>query len=98
MVSQNKTMSRKEIQHISWLARIELSKKEEEIFTEQLSSILEYFRKIDKVDTRKVEPTHHVLDLTNVSRFDEVRQSSPDTILQGVPNMKGRWVKAPRMA
>lgn len=98
MVSKRKAISRKEVEHIAWLARIELSKKEEEIFTEQLNRILEYFSKIDRVDTGKVEPTYHVLDLANVFRVDEVKPSSPDAILKEVPNMKDRWIKAPRMA
>lgn len=58
---------------------------------------VEYFSIIDKIDTDDVKPTYHVLDLANVFRLDEVKESAPDKILQGVPHMKNKWVKAPRM-
>ncbi len=60
-------LSKKEVEHVAWLAHIELSDQEKALFTEQFNEILDYFKKIDMVDTEGVEPTYHVLDLKNVS-------------------------------
>ncbi|MCS7116828.1 MAG: Asp-tRNA(Asn)/Glu-tRNA(Gln) amidotransferase subunit GatC [Nitrososphaerales archaeon] len=89
-------MTLKEIKHIAWLARIELSKKEEALFREQLNEILEYFKKIDEVDVKNIPPTYHVVDIVNVFRPDEVRTFDADKILSTVPQMKERYVKGPR--
>ncbi|MCP8311703.1 MAG: Asp-tRNA(Asn)/Glu-tRNA(Gln) amidotransferase subunit GatC [Candidatus Methylarchaceae archaeon HK01B] len=96
MVKRKKGLSKKEIEHIAWLARIELSKKEVNLFAHQLSDILTYFAKIDEVDTEDVPPSYHVLDLINVLRKDEIKPSLEETF-QTVPQTKGRFVKAPRM-
>ncbi len=96
LVKRKKGLSKKEIEHIAWLARIELSKKEVNLFAHQLSDILTYFAKIDEVDTEDVPPSYHVLDLINVLRKDEIKPSREETF-QTVPQTKGRFVKAPRM-
>lgn len=96
LVKRKKGLSKKEIEHIAWLARIELSKKEVNLFAHQLSDILTYFAKIDEVDTEDVPPSYHVLDLINVLRKDEIKPSLEETF-QTVPQTKGRFVKAPRM-
>ncbi|MGQ9719178.1 MAG: Asp-tRNA(Asn)/Glu-tRNA(Gln) amidotransferase subunit GatC [Nitrososphaerales archaeon] len=90
-------ISKKEIEHIAWLARIELSKKEMGVFSKQLNEILAYFTKIDKVDTEDIPPSYHVLDFSNVFREDEVKPSMSEENLRNVPQTKGRFVKAPRM-
>ncbi|MEM3028068.1 MAG: Asp-tRNA(Asn)/Glu-tRNA(Gln) amidotransferase subunit GatC [Candidatus Bathyarchaeia archaeon] len=90
-------IGREEVKHLAWLARIKLSNKEIDAFAEQLSQILEYFRKIDEVDTEGVEPTYHVLDLTNVFRKDEPRTFPAEEVLRNVPEKRGGYVKAPRM-
>ncbi|MCP8321568.1 MAG: Asp-tRNA(Asn)/Glu-tRNA(Gln) amidotransferase subunit GatC [archaeon] len=91
-------MSKKEIEHIAWLARIEISKKELELFSKQLNDILAYFAKIDEVDTENIPPSYHVLDLVNVFRKDDVKPSLPEEIFQITPQTKEKFVKAPRMA
>ncbi|MCP8305138.1 MAG: Asp-tRNA(Asn)/Glu-tRNA(Gln) amidotransferase subunit GatC [archaeon] len=96
MVKRKKGLSKREIEHIAWLARIQLSKKEVNLFTHQLNDILTYFAKIDEVDTEDIPPAYHVLDLVNVLRKDEVKPSLEETF-QTVPQTKGRFVKAPRM-
>jgi len=85
-------LSKKEVEHIAWLAHIELSDQEKALFTEQFNEILDYFKKIDEVDTEGVEPTYHVLDLKNVSRTDETTPSLPiEEALRNAPK-KGEKV------
>ena len=91
-------LSKKEVEHIAWLAHIELSDKEKILFTEQFNEILDYFKKIDEVDTEGVEPTYHVLDLKNVSRTDETTPSLPiEEALRNAPKKEKKFIKAPRI-
>jgi len=91
-------ITKKDVEHIAWLAHIELTEDEKEIFVEQFNKILEFFRKIDKVDTEGVPPTHHVLDLTNVFREDEVIESLPEEeVLKNAPKRENGFFKSPRI-
>ena len=65
----------KEVEHVARLARLELTEEEKERMRAQLDSILSYIDKLNELDTSAVEPTSHVLPMTNVFREDEVRPS-----------------------
>ena len=91
-------LSKKEVEHVAWLAHIELSDKEKIVFTEQFNEILEHFKKIDSVDTEGIEPTYHVLDLKNVHRKDETKPSLPtEEALKNAPKKEKKFLKAPRI-
>ncbi len=91
-------LSKKEVEHTAWLAHIELSEEEKALFTEQFNDILDYFKKIDEVDTEGVEPTYNVLDLKNVSRKDETKPSlSTEEALKNAPKKEKKFLKAPRI-
>ena len=62
-----------QVRYVAELARLELAGAEEERLTGQLNAILEYMGQLAEVDTAGVEPTSHVLPLTNVLREDEPR-------------------------
>lgn len=65
----------KTIEHIAKLSKLELSKDEEELYAEQLSSVLEYVEQLNEVDTENVEPTANVTGLSNVWREDGIEES-----------------------
>ena len=67
-----------EVRYVAGLARLELAPAEEERLTGQLNAILEYMGQLAEVDTAGVEPTSHVLPLTNVLREDEPRACLPN--------------------
>ncbi len=91
-------ISKKQVEHIAWLARVELSEEEKELFTKQFNEILEYFRKIDELDTEKVPPTYHILDLTNIFRKDEVKPSlSKEDSTRNALKKEGMYLKAPKI-
>jgi aspartyl-tRNA(Asn)/glutamyl-tRNA(Gln) amidotransferase subunit C len=90
-------LSKEEVLRLANLARIELSRKEVDIFAKQLSQILEYFRKIDEVNVSNVKPTYHVIELKNVWRDDKAKGFDSDSLIKIVPKRKGRFIKAPRM-
>ena len=87
-------LSKKEVEHVAWLVHIKLSDEEKALFTEQFNDILEFFKKIDTVDTKGVEPTYHVLDLKNVSRKDETIPSLPtEEALKNAPKRRKNSLK-----
>lgn len=91
-------LSKKEVEHVAWLAHIELSEEEKTLFTEQFNEILDYFRKIDTLDTEGVKPTYHVLELENVSRKDQTKPSlTTEEALKNAPKKEKKFLKAPRI-
>lgn len=97
MKKDKESLSKKKILHLSWLAKIELSEEEVELFSKQLNEILSYFKKIDKAKVEELPPTYHVIELNNVLRQDEPAIECSEEILKTVPKLKGRYVKAPRI-
>jgi aspartyl-tRNA(Asn)/glutamyl-tRNA(Gln) amidotransferase subunit C len=89
---------KEELEHSAWLARIELSEAEKELFEQQLSSILEYFAILDEVDTTDVEPTYHVIGITDVVREDEPKEGlSQADVLRNAPKKEEGYFKSPRI-
>ncbi len=66
------SISRKDVQHIARLARIELSAAEKAKFEKELSAILDFVAKLNEVDTSGVEPLTGGTELMNVMRDDQV--------------------------
>lgn len=94
----SKRITEKEVEHVAWLAKIELSEEEKRLFTEQFNSILEYFRVIDEADTKDVPPTYHAVELANVLREDAVEPSlSRDKALANASNREKGFFKAPKI-
>ncbi|WP_201008391.1 Asp-tRNA(Asn)/Glu-tRNA(Gln) amidotransferase subunit GatC [Paenibacillus glycanilyticus] len=86
----------KDVEHVANLARLELSNEEKEQFTEQLNAILKYAEKLDSLDTDNVEPTSHVLPITNVMREDITRESLPiEKVLLNAPDEEDGQIKVP---
>ncbi len=65
------------VKHVARLCRLKVSEEELKLFTRELSEILNYIEKLNKLDTENVAPLTHVLPLSNVMREDEVKKSLP---------------------
>ena len=70
-------IDRDQVLHVARLARLELSEAEVEKMSSELSSILDHIEKISELDLEDVEPTSHVVEVENVLRADEPRESWP---------------------
>ncbi len=94
-------ITRKDLTHIGWLSRLELSEMDVEKYSPKLNSVLDYFSELDDVDTEGVEPTYHVLPLSNVFREDEVSAQggslTQEEALSNAPKTQDGFFKAPRM-
>ena len=64
-----------EVKHVAKLAKLELTEEEIVKFQKQLSSIVEFVRKLEELDIKNVNPTSQVTGLENVFREDEVKPS-----------------------
>ena len=92
-------LTKEEVEHIAELAKIELTESEKGLFRDQLERVLDYFKKIDELDLKDVEPTTHVIGASNVFRDDEPRPSlPPEDVLKNAPEKEGRYFKAPRVS
>jgi aspartyl-tRNA(Asn)/glutamyl-tRNA(Gln) amidotransferase subunit C len=79
-------LSLDQVEHIAQLARLTLSDEEKALYQEQLSAILEYFEKLEGLDTEAISPTATVLPLRSVMREDEPKPStSREDILSNAP-------------
>ncbi len=91
-------IEKKDLEHIGWLARLELSEEDKEKYTPKLNSVLDYFGELDKADTEDVEPSYHVLQMSNVFREDIPAKSlSQEEALSNAPKKQDGFIKAPRM-
>jgi aspartyl-tRNA(Asn)/glutamyl-tRNA(Gln) amidotransferase subunit C len=70
-------LTREEVDHVAFLARLGLSDAERERLRAELGSILEYMRVLERLDTAAIPPTAQVIPLHNVLRDDTVRPSLP---------------------
>jgi aspartyl-tRNA(Asn)/glutamyl-tRNA(Gln) amidotransferase subunit C len=91
-------ITRKDVEHVAFLSRLELGESDVEKFTGQLNAILDYIDVLNKVDTAGVEPTAHVLPLKNVMRADEARPSLPrELALANAPEQEDGYFKVPKI-
>ena len=87
-----------EVEHVARLARLELNEQEKETMRVQLDSILSYIDKLNELDTLGIEPTSHVLPMTNVYREDEVQPSlSQEEALANAPDRHDLFFRVPKI-
>ncbi|MDM9382940.1 Asp-tRNA(Asn)/Glu-tRNA(Gln) amidotransferase subunit GatC [Chlorogloeopsis fritschii PCC 9212] len=91
-------IDREQVRKVAHLARLELTPEEEEKFTTQLGSILDYFEQLSELDVSNVPPTTRAIDVSNVTRPDNL-QPYPDreAILQSSPQQEGEFFKVPKI-
>ncbi|MNJ43252.1 Aspartyl/glutamyl-tRNA(Asn/Gln) amidotransferase subunit C [compost metagenome] len=86
----------KDVEHVAKLARLTLTNEELDVFTEQLNAILQYAEKLNELDTEGVEPTTHVLRLSNVMRDDVVQESlTQEQVFRNAPEEEDGQFKVP---
>lgn len=66
------SLSRRDVEKIALLARLELTDDEKALYQEQLSAILDYANRLNQIDIADVPPTASAVDLENVMREDVI--------------------------
>ena len=81
------TIDLKTIKHISKLSRISVDDKKAEKLAGDLNSIFEFIEKLNKLDTKNIEPLTSVAETTLKFRNDEVKSKDiRDQILKNSPD------------
>ncbi|OIO48632.1 MAG: asparaginyl/glutamyl-tRNA amidotransferase subunit C [Parcubacteria group bacterium CG1_02_41_12] len=87
-------ISKKEVEKIAKLARLELSDKEVDIYAQQLSAILGYVDQLQEVDTENVEITSQVTGLSNIMREDVVESfDNSEELVKMAPENQDNLIK-----
>lgn len=98
-MANKENFSKETIDHLSKLALIELSDEDKEELSDQLGEILNYFKKLNDLDTSNVKPTTHPIEgLKNVFREDIPWESlSNEEATKNSKHKKDGFFKAPRI-
>ena len=92
------SVSKEDVKHIANLARLEMTDEELEKFTKDLSSKIDYVKTLASIDVSGVNPTNHILDIKNVFRKDEIKNSyDREEILKNAPDKQAGCVSVPKV-
>ena len=94
MTDDKRKLTIEDVKHVAKLSRLELTNEELEMYSEQLSSILDFVDKLNEVDTENVEATAQVTGLKNVLRKDETTPSlSQEKALSSSSHAENGYIK-----
>ena len=101
MTSQRKTGSQRhidpeQVRHIAFLVRLDLSEQEVETFSRQMSTIVDYFDRLQEVDVADVPPYRQRPMEREELRADEVTPPMPRRdFLANAPRHQDGYVQVP---
>ena len=91
-------ITKEEVEKVAQLARLELNEDEINNHAEQLEKILEYIKQLEKIDTDDVLCTTRAIEVVNVFRKDERRNSDcNEELLELGPSREENFFKVPKI-
>jgi len=91
-------ISKEEVKKVARLARLELNKDEINNHAKQLEKILEYIKQLEKIDTDYVPCTTRAIEVINVFRKDENKNSDcAQELLELGPSIEDKYFKVPKI-
>ena len=92
------SLTPEQVKKIARLARLEMAEAELQKFSAQLSSILDYVEKLNKLDVTNIEPTAHAVSLPTPFRNDEVKPfGGQEEVLAVAPDRDGKFFRVPKV-
>lgn len=92
------TIDREQVRKVAYLARLDITAQEEEEFTGQLNSILDYFEQLSELDTDNVPPTTRAIETSNITRPDLLEPfPNKEDLLQSAPEQDGDYFRVPKI-
>lgn len=89
-------ITKRELERLATLARIELDPKEEEKLLKDLGAILDHFKELQELDTTNVKPMTGGTDLVSVLREDDERENTNRGAgVEAFPETKNGYLKIP---
>jgi len=91
-------ITREEVKKVAYLARLELNEHEINNHAEQLEKIMEYIKQLEKIDTYDVPCTTRAIEVVNVFRKDEKKNSDcKEELLDLGPSREDKYFKVPKI-
>ena len=91
-------ITKEEVKKVAHLARLELNENEISNHAEQLENILEYIKQLETIDTEDVPCTTRAIEVTNVLRKDQKKNSDcTEDLLQLGPSIEDKYFKVPKI-
>ena len=91
-------ITKEEVKKVAHLARLELNENEIKNHAGQLEKILDYIRQLEKIDTVDVPCTTRAIEVINVFRKDENKNSDCNKeILELGPSREDKYFKVPKI-
>ena len=95
-------ITKKDVERIAELARLELSADETELFTGQLSSIIGHIEKLDELDTAAVPPMSHCATSSSGAEYtmrdDQAREGIGQKLaVENAPDPEAGYFRVPRV-
>lgn len=92
------SITKEDVKRIADLSKLNLTDKELEKYTLDLSNIVDYANELSKINVDGVKPTAHILDIKNVFREDEVKPSyDRELILKNAPSKDAGCITVPKV-
>ncbi|HEY2916343.1 MAG TPA: Asp-tRNA(Asn)/Glu-tRNA(Gln) amidotransferase subunit GatC [Candidatus Limnocylindrales bacterium] len=89
-------LSRSDVEHVAYLARLGLTEAELDRLEGQLNHILDQYAKLAELDTDAIPPTAQTIELENILRDDVVTPSLPQAaVLGNAPARSGEFLVVP---
>jgi len=90
------SLTRADVEHVAYLARLGLTPDELARLEGQLNHILEQYAKLAELDTGAIPPTAQTIELENILRADVARGSlAPEAVLANAPERDGDFFVVP---
>ena len=91
-------ITREEVKKVAYLARLELNEHEINNHAEQLEKIMEYIKQLEKIDTYDVPCTTRAIEVVNVFRKDEKKNSDcREELLELGPSREDKFFEVPKI-
>ena len=90
------TLSRADVEHVAYLARLGLTQDELSRLEGQLNHIVDQYAIFAQLDTEDIPPTAQTIELENILRDDVARESLPvEDVLRNAAETDGEFIVVP---
>ena len=91
-------INNEEVKKVANLSRLELNEDEINNHAKQLEKILEYINQLEKINTDDVPCTTRAIEVPNVFRKDEMKDSDcSEELLNLAPSKEDKYFKVPKI-
>ncbi|MFP3999799.1 MAG: Asp-tRNA(Asn)/Glu-tRNA(Gln) amidotransferase subunit GatC [Desulfobacterales bacterium] len=91
-------ITKDQVRHVAELARLDIEDRDLDRFCRDLGEILEYAESLGRVDTTKIPPTSHAVEISNAFRQDIVaKHLDREEALKNAPESEEGSFAVPRV-